>query len=354
MQKRKRIWLILFVIIGSLLMASCSGKEEEGEKVQVPVEVFQLVEGEILREITLGGLLEAEISAMVIPEIAGGQKVVSIPVNVGDRVRKGSVLGYLDSEASRLSYEIAESTYLDAEKNLERSMALYEAGAMAKSQLEQVESGYLQAKNALELRRIELSGYTITSPIDGVVSAINATIGNFATAQAPFAIVSKTEKLILKTNVNEKEVKNLRANQEVEMEVAGFPQKKFVGKIRSVAPTMDQQTRAFPLEIELDNKEKLIQAGAFAKASLQVEFKDEILLIPSEAVIIRGNEARVFIIEDGRAQPKTIEIGISNNIMTEVISGLEEGDQVITKGNDNVIVGDYVRIVQPIEEAAAK
>lgn len=345
MQKRKKVYLLLLLLTGIFLLASCSTKEEEKEKIQVPVEVYQAAQGQIVREITVGGLLEAEVSAMVIPEIAGAQEVISIPVKVGDRVRKGAILGYLDSEASLLAYEIAEATYLDAEKNLERNRALYEAGAMSSSQFEQLETGYLQAKNAWELRKIELAGYTVTSPIDGVISAINASVGNFTSAQSPFAVVSKTEKLLLKTNINEKEVKNLKAGQEIDLEVPGILDHTFTGKIKSVAPAMDLQTRSFPLEIEVDNKELLIQAGTFAKAKVEVERKDEVLIIPSQAIIIRGNEARVYIIEENQAQPVTIETGISNNVMTEVISGLSLGDQIITKGNDNVIVGDLVRIV---------
>ncbi len=345
MQKRNKFYFLLLLLIGSALLSSCSTKGEEGEKIQVPVEVYQAAKSQIVREITIGGLLEAEVSAMVIPEIAGAQKVVSIPVNVGDSVKKGTILGYLDSEASQLSYQIAEATYLDAEKNLERNMALYQAGAMSASQFEQVETGYLQAKNAWELRKIELAGYTVKSPIDGIVSAINASVGNFASAQSPFAIVNKTEKLLLKANINEKEIKNLKPGQEVDLEVPGISGHNFAGKIKSVAPSMDLQTRSFPLEIEVDNKDLFLQAGVFAKAKVVVESKEDVLLIPSKAIIIRGNEARVFIVIENRAQPVTIETGISNSLMTEVISGLKAGDKVITKGNDNVIVGDLVRIV---------
>ena len=350
MKLSKKVLSALILLIIFSLITGCSGKEVVEETVKVPVEVYEARIDTIVREITIAGLVEPEISAMVIPEIAGGRKVISIPVKVGDSVRKGTVLAYLDSESTALNYEIAEASFLDAEKNYERNKALFDAGAISKSQFEQIEIGFLQAKNAYELRRIELSSYSVKSPVDGVVSSINVTEGNFASAQSPVAVISKIDKVLLKSSINEKEVKNLSQGQEVSIIIPNMGDKEFTGKIKSVAPTMDMQIRSFPLEIEIDNSNHEIQPGIFAKASVVVENRENVVVVPSQAVIIRGNQGKVFIIEDERAQSVNVEPGLTNNYYTEIITGIKPGDKVITRGNDNVIIGDLVRIVEPMEQ----
>lgn len=350
MNFRKGFLSGVIIVIIFTFISGCAAKDKVEEIIKIPVEVYEAKRDIITREITLAGLVEAEISAMVIPEIAGGKKVIRIPVKVGDTVKKGTILAYLDSESTALSYEIAKASYLDAEKNFERNKALFEAGAISQSQFEQVELGYLQAKNTYELRRIELSSYSVKSPINGVVSAINITEGSLATAQSPLAVISKIDKVVMKLNINEKEVKNITSGQEVIVKIPNMGDKEFIGRIKSIAPTMDMQIRSFPLEIEIDNKNLEIQPGTFAKASMNVETRNDVVVIPSQAIITRGNKGKVFIVENEIAQSVDVEIGLQNNLFSEILSGISPGDKVIVRGNDNVIVGDPIRIVEPIEQ----
>ncbi len=340
--------LILLIIIS--LISGCSTKEQVEEVVKIPVEIYEAKNDTITREIIIAGIVEPEVSAMVIPEIAGGKKVTGVPVKVGDYVKKGTVLAYLDAESTSLNYQISESTYLDAEKNYERNKALYDAGAISLTQFEQVETGYLQAKNAYELRKIELSAYSVKSPIDGVVSSINVTVGTLASAQSPIAVVSKINKVLLKSSINEKEVNNLSTGQEVKVIIPNMDGKEFTGRIKSIAPTMDMQIRSFPMEIEIGNSNQEIQPGTFVKASVEVERSENVVVVPSKAVIIRGNQGKVFLVDENeKVQSATVEVGLTNNFYTEIISGVKPGDKVITRGNDNVIIGDLVRIVEPME-----
>lgn len=351
MNFRKKALSGLIILIIFSLISGCSAKEQVEEVVKIPVEVYEAKRETITREIIIAGIVEPEVSAMVIPEIAGGKKVTGVPVKVGDSVRKGNVLAYLDSESTALNYEIAEATFLDAEKNYERNKALLDAGALSKSQFEQIETGYLQAKNAFELRKIELSAYSVKSPIDGVVSSINVTTGNLASAQSPVAVISKIDKVLLKSNINEKEVNNLTTGQEVTVIIPNMDNKEFTGRIKSIAPTMDMQIRSFPIEIEIDNSNLEIQPGTFAKASVEVERSEEVVVVPSQSVIIRGNQGKVFLVDENEtAQSVIVTTGLSNNLFTEILSGVNPGDKVITRGNDNVIIGDLVRIVEPMEK----
>ena len=145
----KKLLSVMIILLVFSLISGCTPKETIEETIKTPVEVYEAKLDTITREITLAGLIEAEISAMVIPEIAGGKKVTGIPVKVGDSVRKGSVLAYLDSESTALNYEIAEASFIDTEKNYERNKTLFEAGAISKSQFEQIELGYLKQKTLL-------------------------------------------------------------------------------------------------------------------------------------------------------------------------------------------------------------
>ena len=348
--KKKRNIKLLFIIgLIIIVLSGCSGTETTEEVIRVPVEAIEVSKGPIMRTITLSGVTEPDITAAVLPEIMRAEMVQSIPVRVGDVVNQGTVLAYLDSKTAVLNYQMAERSYADAALSLERNAVLYEAGAISKSQFEQVEAAYLQAKNAYEMRRIELSGYQVTSPISGVVSAVNVTVGNMASPQSPLAVVSKIDTLLVKTTVNEREASNISTGQQIRILTSNSDNQEIYGVIRSIAPTMDLQVRSFPVVIEIDNRDNKIQPGTFVRAEIDVEGREEAIVVPSQAVIIRGGQSRVFIIKDERAESVNIETGIVTSRFTEVTSGLKEGDMLITRGNDNVLIGDLVRIVAPIE-----
>jgi RND family efflux transporter MFP subunit len=184
-----------------------------------------------------------------------------------------------------------------------------------------------------------------------IFSSINVTTGNLASPQSPVAVISKIDKVLLKSNINEKEVNNLTTGQEVTVIIPNMDNKEFTGRIKSIAPTMDMQIRSFPIEIEIDNSNLEIQPGTFAKASVEVERSEEVVVVPSQSVIIRGNQGKVFLVDENEtAQSVIVTTGLSNNLFTEILSGVNPGDKVITRGNDNVIIGDLVRIVEPMEK----
>ena len=344
--------IVLFLMIGLLIIVSgtgCSAPETVEEVVRVPVEVHQVSTDNISRTITLSGVTEPEVTAAVMPDIMKGEMVQSVAVRVGDAVSRGTVVAYLDSKTATLQYEMAQRSLEDAELALERNQALLEAGAISQSQFEQAEAGYLQARDNLKMRGIEISGYQVTSPISGVVSSVNVSAGNMASPQSPIAVISNINTLLVKTSVNETEAANIRSGQQVQIFSSDDQDYAIIGTVRSIAPTMDLQSRAFPVEIEINNRDKRIQPGTFVKAEIEAERKQNVIVIPSEAVIIRGGQARVFIISDDKAESVNIETGIITSRLTEVTSGLNEGDQLITRGNDSVIIGDLVRIVEPIE-----
>ena len=350
MNFKKTFCALLVLVMAFSFISGCSDKNAVEEVIKIPVEVYEAKEGLITREIILSGITEPEITARIFPDIMGAEQVTDILVNVGDKVNKGTVLVYLDSQTSKLSYEMAEASFRDAEKNYERNKLLFEAGAISGAQLEQIETGYIQAKNSFEMRAIELGAYGVKSPIDGVVSSIEVTKGNLASPQSPVAVVSRIDKLLIKSSVNEKEVNNLFAGKELKVIVPNLKDKEFTGLIKSVAPTMDLQTRSFPVEIEIENIDNEIKPGTFAKATIEVERKEGVITVPTEAVIVRGNQARVFVVKEETAQSVQIETGLSNSDYTEVTAGISSGELVITRGNDNVVIGDLVRIVQPMEK----
>jgi RND family efflux transporter MFP subunit len=137
---------------------------------------------------------------------------------------------------------------------------------------------------------------------------------------------------------------NIDLGQEVRITNYAFRDQTFIGRVSVLDPTLDPATRTFRIEVTVDNPGLILRPGMFIKADIVVEQRADIIVIPKELVLSRQNRSVVFVEEEGRAQQRYIETGLSDDLMVEVLDGLSEGERLITSNFETLRSRTQVRV----------
>lgn len=368
--------------LGSFLLASllggCGGSKEETQKEEVkatvPVAVQTLKTQGFDKVITLGGLTAAESTVNVIPKVAGMEQIKTVNVKVGDRVKEGQVLAQLDNESSAInansaalavenaegSIEVAQMALENAERTYNNMLELYEIGAIsendlnqakmgrdnAASQLNAARIGAANARNTLQSAQMALDYATVTAPISGTVTMVNATEGSFATASAPMFEISNVDTLKVSTGINEQNVSKIHVGQEVLMRVVSVSDQWFSGTITEISKVMNSQTKNYPITIALKNQNQDLVAGMYAEINVVVDHADNAIVIPVNAIVYKESQPVAYVLqEDDTVREVLLTLGINDGDFYVVTDGLKAGDQLIVKGNSDLVHGDAVTVI---------
>ena len=366
-------------ILGIAVMCLCigfSGCGSKGETTaeevkKTPVEVRKAEIGEIKNEYTYSGKVTAGEEANILSMVAG--KVERVNFGIGDTVRAGDVLFVMETatiannlssaEAGLLAAEAgvdgAKLAYDNAQLNYDNNKVLYEAGAVSKSTFDQIELGLEQAKIAVESATAQkeaaaaqvstlkktLSDSTITSPINGIVTACNVKKGEILsqTNGYPFTVMNM-EKMLVKVSVSEGIINKIHKDDTVDLKIKSVSADMLEGKVKTVNPAANY-SGTYDVEIEIDNASGEIKAGMFAEVYFVNEKADNMIVIPKAAVLSDGENSYVYIAENDRAVKKTVETAVDDGENVGIISGLNEGELVIVKGQNYVNEGTDLNIV---------
>jgi len=391
--KVKRILILLMALTALGLLAGCGGSKptEAVEEKYIPVEVEAVGNKTLVNTAILSGKVTSETDVAVVPKVPG--KVESVGVKVGDTVRSGQVLFTLETTDLSNAYQLAEARYqtgkdqwnsaktslertkalaaekiANAKQTLANTKALFDAGAASKVQLDQAELGLKELESmyagqieqlgvqasdsSLKLAEVQLTqarealdNATVTAPVEGIVSQVNVQAGNMATsAQAAVSLTNITS-VYSELSVAENLVNRLANGQPVKVTVPSVSEKSFVGKIDHISPAADPKTRLYPMKITLENPDGLIKPGMFAKVELVTDEKADVKAVKSEAIVLKNEKTIVYVVQDDKAVGKEVVTGLDTGVDIEILKGLNEGDQVIIKGQTLVDEGHKVKVV---------
>lgn len=343
--------LLAFIVLSLsvLFIFGCGSQDTLEEQVEVPVkaipvEISEVTKGEFKKFLTLSGLTNPNNILNVTPKIAGAEKIIALNVKEGDKVNQGQVLAVLDQSTVSIQLSQAQKSYDDALLNYERNKALFEVGAIPKANFEQIETALHQTKSALDAQQIAFDNTVVKAPLSGVVTAVNAIEGSLASAQTPIATIVDISRLEINTSINEKQVGKITIGQEVEINIPSVGDKVYNGKINFINPVMDG-TKSFPVKILIDNPEGEIKAGMYAKIRLVTDRHEDVIKVPRKAVITRDGESKVFVVEEDKAMMRKVITGLNNGSEIEITEGLDLGEKLIVTGNENLVDGDKVTII---------
>lgn len=323
---------------------------EEKKNEAVPVEVAAVAERRISASYSGTANLEVPADAQVVAKTGG--VLLRVLVEEGDKVEAGQALAQIDPERTRLEVARAEATMRRLQANFERSKELFERKLVSADANDQLRYEFESAKAAYDLARLELSYTTITAPISGVVAQRMAKPGNLIALNAPVYRIVDTSYLEAVLNVPEREMNTMKAGLPIRMMVDALSGQVFQGEVGRISPVVDSQTGTFRVVGVFRGQDKL-RPGMFGRLNIVYDERDAALTVPRIALIEGSGESAVFVVENGKAVRKVLQLGYINGEYAEVLGGIEAGEQVITQGRVAVRDGAEVEVLNPTAAAPA-
>ena len=334
----KRI-VYLVMAVSLIAMAACSKKTEKtaskDEAVQVKIETASMQEIDQIYDYTT--TVDAAVKNYITS--AGGTRIEKIWVEVGQKVRKGQKL--VTMENTNLATAKAQQANLKTE--VERMEALYKSGGISKQQLDQIKTQYDVSKRNIE--NLE-SNITLTSPISGVITLRNFDNGDVSGSQ-PILQVMQISPVKLKFNINETFYSKIKLGMGIKAKVEVFGDEEFSGKISLIAPTIDPTTRTFMVEAQFTNGNQKLRPGMFGRVELNLG-KAEKVIVSDKAIVKQNgtNSKYVYVEKDGVVSYRLVELGRRMGDRYELLSGVNNGENVVITGQSRLVDGKKVIIVK--------
>lgn len=354
----RRVGVLALVLVVSVTPAACgNGNAEVTEpdaeaETAVPVEVQDIVHGDVAAVYSGTAALEAEQEARVVAKVAG--EVIELLVEEGQYVKAGDVLARLDGERLRLEMQRARANLAKLERDLARQIELHEKGLVSSESIESVRYDIASVKADLELAALELSYTSIRAPIDGVIAERLIKVGNTVAVNELVFRLTDLDPLVAYLHVPEREFNKLHPDQEARLRVDALGGAEFPGRIARISPVVDAATGTFKVTIEALDDTGALKPGMFARFDVVYDTRENAILVPRAAIVDDEATLAVFIVEDGVARRRPIRTGLANGAMIEVLEGLEGDEQIVTIGQSGLRDGGKVRIVNAAAAADSK
>jgi RND family efflux transporter MFP subunit len=334
--------VVISVVVGLLLHnKSVMAAKSKNEKIEAyPVSVDFVQNEKVTNNLELVGTITANNDVAIVSEAQG--RVVKVLAQVGDYKSAGSVLFQLDDELKIEAYKTAEVNYLKSKKDYDRYDALYKGKSVTDAQYEQAKLAYQASESQYVLAKREYNDTKITTPISGIVTARIVDVGNYVNKASVVANVVDISKLKVKLNVAEKDAFKLKTGDDVDVSTDVYPGVKLNGKISSISSKADE-AHTYPIEIILANsKDHPLKSGMFGRVSFTSIQKNDLLVMPREALVGSIKDAKVFVVEHGIAKVKNVLIGNAFENWLEIKGGLNAGDKIVVNGQNNLQDNDKV------------
>ena len=336
-------------------------------KAALTVTLTQAVQSQLPMQQSANGNIAAWQEALIGSE-AVGLRLAEVNVNVGDSVRQGQVLARFASESvqadvaqARASLMEAEATSADAQNNAERAHTLQSTGALSEQQINQYQTAAQTAKARVEaakamltVQQQRLKNTQVLAPDSGVISSRSATVGAVLGSGVELFRMIRKGRLEWRAEVTSAELGRLGVGTVAKVTTAGGTVLK--GRVRMVAPTVDPQTRAALVYVDLTltpAQANSVKAGMFAKGEFELG-STAAMTVPQSAVLIRDGFSYVYIVgADSRVTQTKVQTGRRSGDQVEV-TGVPADARLVASGGGFLNTGDLVRLVGSPASTVAK
>lgn len=314
------------------------------------VKVHEVVPRQLTERLSTTGTLRANEEVEIVSEVSG--KITAIHFEEGSRVTAGELLLKIDDSELAAERKRALHRVELAERAEARQQQLLEDGVISAENYD-VALGELNVLRAeLQLIEAQLIKTEIRSPFSGIVGLRWVSPGSYLSSQTRIASLHDLDPVKLDFAVPEKYSAVMRVGDEISFAVEGF-EREFPGTIYAIEPSVDASTRSLRMRAECPNRDGALVPGMFANVDLVVRSEPDALTVPSIAIIPELGGKKVFVYESGRAEPRTVETGIRTESAVQIISGLAEGDLVITSGVLQLQTGLEVEIEELVTDSGS-
>jgi len=385
MLKRRAFWIIIVAAILAAGVGAAARKDRKQKPPQAAAEntlasalpTLEFLSSDItevkphdLRQIlSASGSLRAINQATVKAMVAG--EVREVLVREGESVEAGQVLIKMDASEYQARQGQAKGALAAARGQLDiatkardNNKALLAKGFISQNAFDNSESQYRialanveSAKGALDVAKKSLGDTVIRAPISGLVSSRTVQPGEKVSPDNRLLDVVDLHQMEMEAAVPTTDIMHIKPGQEVQMKVEGVSIP-LIGKVARINPSTQAGSRSILVYIEVDNPQGALRVGMFGEAQLTLAKKSSVLTVPQSALQTNAGNTTVYAIENGKLEQKPVTLGIRGNneegAAVEIVSGLNEGAQIVKSNLGNLLPGTLVRFAKAANQTAAQ
>ncbi len=379
--------------------SSDESSSESGESVQkprdlpLPVKVTTAKKGDLVIKLKAPGEAVTNKKIVMKAEVSG--VVQKLDVEESQHVKQGDLLVQLDDREYRLNLERADAERLSklstiliekkfgelgdvpasfdrekiqkAKEDYDNVSELFRKGLISRKDFEQASADYelaliesgekkdeilaateglTQSEIEVKKARIDLEKTEIRAPFSGIITDIKISPReHLSSGRELFSLVDISH-IQVYAKVLESEIGRLKVGREVEIKFSAYPEKVFKGRTKAISPIINPEDKTCKVVIEVDNPREEIKPGMHAEVEIPAEIYKDRLLIPQETILVRSGRKLAFVVEEGLAKWRYLEVGLENENYAEIIDGVKEGEVVIIEGHFTLAHDARVRIVE--------
>src|SRR5262245_28045175 len=323
--------VVLAIAVGTVRSRGAGGPADAAPPAAMAVTAVTLAASELPRSVTANGTIYPWQEIIIGPEV-GGYRVAAVNVDVGDRVRAGQELvrlaeSILETElaSKRANVEQAQAALENAQAAYQRAQSLAGSGALSKSDLDKLKSEELGARARvavsqadLDQSELRLKHTRVTAPDDGIITSRSVSVGQVAQLGSEMLRLLRKGRIEWRAEIPEARLREIKVGQAVRLVIAdGSPVN---GKVRTVAPTIDQATRSGLVYVDIPTGSA--RPGMFARGDLVLE-RTTAQMVPIASVVIQDGYSYVFVIrENGTVERRHVETGTVTDRLIEIMHGV--------------------------------
>jgi membrane fusion protein (multidrug efflux system) len=325
--------LCLFLTSASLFF-SCSSKKEtktqqNNNSRPQGASGYIVHYGNIGEALTLPAQILASESTEIHPETSG--IIRSLDIKEGEIVQEGALLAKLNDDELQAQLKKLNVQLQIAMKTEERNKELLSINGISQ---QEYDISFLQVNNLradIELTEALIRKTEVRAPFTGKIGFRNISPGAYVTPAITLTHIRQINTLKLELSIPDKYAARIKEGNALNFNVQGSL-KKFSAKVYAVESYVNEQNRGMSIRCIVTSKDPLLLAGTFATVHLNMGNQTPALLIPTQAVIPQARGKKVIAYKNGRAQMTEVQTGIRDSVQIEILSGLQEGDTILTTG----------------------
>ena len=340
MKKNKFTGLILLVL--AIAVTACGKKEadtaKDTENQIAKVKIATVSLRDVEQSQTFTATVEPEVKNNIAPASPG--RIRNIFVEVGATVSKGQRIAQMDA----VNLSNSETQIENLRRTYKRVAELFSVGGASQQELDNAKLQLDVAES--NMKNLSENTY-LHSPINGVVTARNYDVGDMFTGQLPLLTVMQINPVKLKINISESFYSKIKVGMQVDVKVDVFENETFPAKVSLIYPVIDERTRTFTVELKLSNPGSKVRPGMFARVNMNFGTVKHVVVPDRSVVKQSGSGSRfVFVYNDGKVKYTQIELGRRIGNEYELLSGVNNGDQIVVSGLNKLQDGMEVEVVK--------
>ncbi|WPJ95152.1 efflux RND transporter periplasmic adaptor subunit [Coraliomargarita algicola] len=306
------------------------------------------------------GSIEPVRGILIETESAG--VVDSINFENGQEVKAGDLLVQLDIDVEKAQLRAAEATVQLTQTEFERATRLRQSGNVPQSDLDRAAADMERAQAEIQNLKALIDRKTIVAPFDGRVGIRQINLGQYVPTGSPIVSLEADEQVYVNFSLPQKTLSKINTGMKLDVTSDAYPEQTFVGQLTAISPVIDPSTRSVALQGTIDNPESLLRSGLFVNIELVSEQTEEVLLIPSTAILYAPYGNSVYVVEsqqneDGSGErlivkQKFIRIGRSRGDFVSVLDGVTADERIVSSGAFKLRNGAAITINNDLEPQA--